>query len=101
MRTVLAALVFLPAVALAQPGGEFDLSHNVIAGGGATVSTGGAYELGGTVGQADAGTRTGGAFVVHGGFWSAELPGALPTSTPTSSPPATPTRTATATRTLT
>ena len=66
MRTVLVALLFLPAVALAQSGGGFDLSHNVIAGGGATFSTGGEYELGGTIGQADAGTLTGGAFAVHG-----------------------------------
>jgi hypothetical protein len=70
MRTVLVALLFLPAVALAQSGGGYDLSDNVIAGGGATFSTGGAYELGGTIGQADAGTLTGGVFAVHGGFWS-------------------------------
>ncbi len=61
MRTVLIALLFLPAVALAQTGGEFDLSRNVIAGGGTTFSTSAAYELGGTIGQAATGTQTGGA----------------------------------------
>lgn len=104
MRTVLgalAALLFLPAVALAQTGGGFDLSHNVIAGGGDTFSAGGEYELGGTIAQADAGRRTGGTFIVNGGFWSASLPGATPTPTATMTPPSTPTRTATVTRTPT
>jgi len=102
VRTVLAALAALllvPAVALAQSGGDFDLSHNVIAGGGDTFSAGGEYEVGGTAGQAETGRRTGGAYVEHGGFWAAGLPSATPTPTRTTTPPVTATRTATVTRT--
>ena len=39
------------AAALAQIGGGYDLTRNSIDGGGATFSRGGAYQLGGTVGQ--------------------------------------------------
>lgn len=57
-----------PAV-FAQSGGGYDLTWSTIDGGGATFSTGGAYELGGTIGQADAGTMSGGAYGIDGGFW--------------------------------
>ncbi|MEJ5309098.1 MAG: hypothetical protein WHX52_04955 [Anaerolineae bacterium] len=66
---LLASLLLLPALALAQSGGGYDLTWNTIDGGGATFSAGGAYSLGGTVGQADAGTLQGGAFALGGGFW--------------------------------
>lgn len=99
MRPLLVMLLFLPAVALAQTGGGYDLSHNVIAGGGATFSTRGAYELGGTIGQAAAGTLTGGGSVVRGGFWSAALSVETPTPTATrTSTVRTPTSTATPSR---
>ena len=64
---VLFAAALAPA-ALAQ----FDLSWNTIDGGGATFSTGGGFELGGTIGQPDASLTpmTGGSFVVVGGFWA-------------------------------
>ncbi|MCS6909623.1 MAG: hypothetical protein NZM11_03520 [Anaerolineales bacterium] len=39
-------------------------------GGGATFSSGGGYELGGMVGQPDAGTLSGGNFTLAGGFWN-------------------------------
>src|SRR5215218_5166437 len=61
--------VALPA--LAQVGGGFDLSWNTLDGGGGTFSTGGAYSLGGTVGQPDAGYMSGGTYSVAGGFWGA------------------------------
>ncbi len=57
------------APASAQSGGGYDLTWNVIADGGAMFSTGGAYSLGGTIGQADAGTVSGGAYTLTGGFW--------------------------------
>ncbi|MCS6847298.1 MAG: hypothetical protein RMN52_06230 [Anaerolineae bacterium] len=44
-------------------------------GGGATFSTGGGYELGGTIGQADTGALTGDGYTLQGGFWT--QPGAL------------------------
>lgn len=49
--------------------GNFDLSWYTIDGGGATYLSGGAFELGGTVGQPDAGTMSGGVFELGGGFW--------------------------------
>jgi len=65
---LLALLVLLPALALAQTGGGYDLTWNTIDGG-YTFSTGGSYSLGGTVGQADAGALSGGGYTLGGGFW--------------------------------
>ena len=56
-------------VALAQSGGDYDLTWNTVDGGGATFSTGGDYSLGGTIGQPDAGLLTGGDYTLAGGFW--------------------------------
>ncbi len=92
------------ALAVAQGGGGYDLSDNVIAGGGATFSTGGGFILGGTIGQSDAGTLSGATYVDAGGFWtklsraaaaqtpsatnSATLsPAGTPSVTPTNAPP--------------
>jgi hypothetical protein len=47
----------------------YDLSWYTIDGGGATFSTGGGYQLGGTIGQADAGVLSGGSYTLNGGFW--------------------------------
>ena len=58
--------------ASAQSGGGYDLTWNVIAGGGGT-STGGAYSLSGTIGQSDTDTLSGGAYTLHGGFWNDAL----------------------------
>ena len=58
------------ATARAQSGGAYDLRHNTIDGGGATGSFGGAYKLGGTIGQPDAGRLSGGAYSLSGGFWA-------------------------------
>ncbi len=55
--------------ASAQSGGGYDLTWNSIDGGGAMYSMGGTYSLGGTIGQADAGTMSGGAYTLNGGFW--------------------------------
>ncbi|MBC7231942.1 MAG: hypothetical protein H5T68_01680 [Chloroflexi bacterium] len=63
---LLALLPLLPA--LAQSGG-YDLTWSTIDGGGYTWSEGGAYSLGGTVGQADAGALSGGGYTLAGGFW--------------------------------
>lgn len=66
---MVALLLILPALALAQSGGGYDLSWNTIDGGGYTWSTGGSYVLGGTAGQPDAGILSGGNYVLAGGFW--------------------------------
>jgi hypothetical protein len=47
----------------------YDLSWYTIDGGGATFSTGGSYSLGGTIGQPDAGSLSGGSYQLNGGFW--------------------------------
>ena len=75
----LALLVLLLALSpshtttAAQTGGGYDLSWNTVDGGGATFSTGGAYSLGGTTGQADAGAMSGGSYSLAGGFWPSEI----------------------------
>ena len=69
VAVALAAWRALPTVA--QTGGVYDLSWNSIDGGGVTFATGGNYSLGGTIGQADAGVLSGGAYTLTGGFWAA------------------------------
>jgi len=48
---------------------QFHLSRHSIDGGGVIQSTGGEFELSGTIGQPDAGVLTGGGFQLTGGFW--------------------------------
>jgi hypothetical protein len=63
------------SAAVPQTGGTFDLSHNVIAGGG-SASTGGQFRIDGTVGQNIAGRVSGGGnYLLRGGFWAFEQPG--------------------------
>lgn len=73
-RLIVIAVLFglWTGVAAAQTGGSFNLTWNTIDGGGLTFSTGGGYELGGAVGQADAQAQmTGsGGYALQGGFWS-------------------------------
>ena len=66
----LTLLLTLPV--LAQSGGELDLSWNTVDSGGGTFSSGGGYALGGTIGQPDEGTLTGGACTLSSGFWAGQ-----------------------------
>jgi hypothetical protein len=63
------SVLLLPVglVALAQ--GGYELSWWTVDGGGYTYSTGGGYELGGTIGQSDAGVLAGEGYILGGGFW--------------------------------
>ncbi len=70
ISAVAAGLLLCTAIAQAQ----FDLSWHTIDGGGATFSTGGAFEIGGAIGQPDAGALSGGSFSLGGGFWAATTP---------------------------
>ena len=102
---VLTALALTSAIISAQVGGGYDLSWSTVDGGGATFSTGGTYSLGGTIGQPDAGTMSGGTYALDGGFWGGSG-GPTPTPTVTGTPPtatstSTPTRTNTSTSTST
>lgn len=66
------AIIFCATAAALAPlgGGDFDLAWHTIDGGGGT-SSGGGFELAGTMGQHDAGqTMTGGSFALTGGFWA-------------------------------
>ena len=55
---------------LAQSGGPYTMTSSVVAGGGVTFETGGAYSLGETSGQSDAGTLSGGSYALYVGFWT-------------------------------
>src|SRR4051812_36803786 len=63
-------LVGLSAGAGAETGSAYDLTWFSVDGGGGTASTGGAYSLGGTIGQPDAGALSGGTYNLSGGFWA-------------------------------
>ena len=67
---VLTIMLLLTSVTLAQSGGGYDLSWSTVDGGGYTFSSGGDYELGGTAGQHDAGSKSGGDYILYGGFWT-------------------------------
>lgn len=54
---------------------NLDLSRHSVAGGGVMQSTGGEFELSGTIGQWDADTMTGGNLELSGGFWFSLAPG--------------------------
>ncbi len=76
MRTKLAIFIAallslsMPSAPAVADGGGYQLTWYSIDGGGATFSTGGAYQLGGSIGQPDAGTSSGGGYTLVGGFWS-------------------------------
>ena len=60
------------------------IDWSTIDGGGVTFASGGPYSLGGTIGQADAGASSGGAFEMASGFWAGAIslaPAALLTVT--------------------
>jgi len=94
-------VLLIASRAAGQTGGGYDVRRTTIDGGGATFSTGGALSLGGTIGQPDAGTLSGGAFVLQGGFWSAGVAAVTPTPTVSASPTRTASPVVTATRTAT
>ncbi len=70
---VLGALAAAPSV-MAQMGPNLDLSWNTLDGGGG-ASSGGGFDLHGSIGQPDgAGAMSGGFFDLSGGFWAAGGP---------------------------
>jgi hypothetical protein len=71
-RAMFGLIVVLVATAGASDAlAQYDLSWWTMDDGGATFSTGGGFEVGGTIGQPDAGVMTGGGFELVGGFWPA------------------------------
>jgi hypothetical protein len=69
---MLLALLALATLVLAQSG-PLAIPWSTIDGGGATLSTGGAFALSGTVGQPDAGALSGDVYSLKGGFWEATI----------------------------
>ena len=66
-KVVVFCLLLLLPPALAQSGGDYEISWSTIDGGGR--SSGGQYALTGTIGQPDAAYSAGGDYEVLGGFW--------------------------------
>lgn len=60
-------IIFLGFMSIARP--DYEISWYTIDGGGG-VSSGGPYQLSGTIGQPDAGTSAGGDYVLNGGYWA-------------------------------
>lgn len=69
LSIILLLLVGVVGIAHAQSGGGYNLEWNTIDGGGITFATGGNYTLGSAIGQPDAGSLSGGNYVLAGGFW--------------------------------
>lgn len=65
---LLALLLIVTPVVVAQTGGNFGLTWFTVDSGGG-LSQGGAYTVHGTIGQPDAGTLNGGSYTLAGGFW--------------------------------
>jgi hypothetical protein len=63
------ATFLLLFAAVLNTAAQYSINWSTLGGGG--PSSGGAYTLSGTFGQAGAGTSTGGSYTLHGGFWSA------------------------------
>jgi hypothetical protein len=62
------AVAILGVISASALGG-YTLDWWTVDGGGAMFSSNGSYSLGGTIGQPDAGTSTGGTYTLSGGFW--------------------------------
>jgi hypothetical protein len=74
----LISLFFLAGAVWAQTSGDYSLAWNTVDSGGGLRSTGGAYTLNGSIGQAEAGVVLGGAYSVAGGFWPSRSVNPLP-----------------------
>lgn len=66
--------VVVGVAALAVSAQDYEITRSTIDGGGVMHSTGGAFELSGTIGQPDAGVLAGPDFELTGGFWFALAP---------------------------
>lgn len=68
-RLRLPAMLVVAAAAAVSTGDPLEITRSTIDGGGVMHSTGGDFELSGTIGQHDAGVLTSGDFELAGGFW--------------------------------
>lgn len=67
LQLCVAIAIISVATAFAQ---DYDIDWHSVGGGGEMWSTGGPYELSGTIGQPDAGAMAGGSYTLTGGFWA-------------------------------
>ncbi len=72
IAAVLAAGVTQAAGVAEEP--VFEINRFTIDAGGTMVSTGGGFELSGTIGQPDTGVLSGGELTLSGGFWFGQSP---------------------------
>jgi hypothetical protein len=72
-RLMIVVSCMMAGPAFAQVGGAYDLSWNVIPGGGGSM-TGGSFSLSGAAGQPAVAASTGASFTVQGGFWTFPAP---------------------------
>jgi hypothetical protein len=70
LGVAMAAVVSWSTSVSAQSGGVFHLTRTALASGGATFSSGGAFQLGGSIAQPNAAISGGGAFTLQSGFWA-------------------------------
>ena len=75
-QTIRTLMVLLIVSAGAAVVGGYSIDWYTVDGGGEMSSSGGSYQLSGTIGQPDASTTAmiGGGFKLTGGFWAAALP---------------------------
>jgi hypothetical protein len=72
---ICAAMTLCGGAAMAQSGGPYEIVSYTIDGGGTTETSGGAFSMGATIGQHDAGvTMSGGPYTLTGGFWATVNP---------------------------
>lgn len=94
------AITWTDGGALAQIGGGYDLTWNVMAGGGAAAPlTGDGFSMRSTLSQNAIGPATGGSFDLGQGYWYGAPPEATPNPTPTATSTPAPTETPTLTPT--
>jgi hypothetical protein len=74
VKTFLKAVVVLSAGMTPLAVAQFEIARSTIDGGGVMRSTGGEFDVSGTIGQPDAGVLTGGDFELAGGFWFPLVP---------------------------
>lgn len=67
IRTLMTLLIFSVGVAAAD---DLKIDWYTVDGGGVMRSSGGDYELSGTIGQPDAGVTAGEPYTLRGGFWA-------------------------------
>jgi hypothetical protein len=74
--TTIRALLILPVLCVVATAvlADYATDWYTIDGGGELLSTGGNYELSGTIGQPDAGEMSGGTYSLTGGFWFGCVP---------------------------